>query len=59
MPHYSVHKICHQNTTRKEKHNKESKNKNFTAKTQNLNLKASSYKIKKQSDKKLTKHIFL
>ena len=41
-------------TTRKKTNNKIGKNKNFKAKTQYLNLKASSNIVKMQSDKTLT-----
>ena len=38
--------------------NKISKNKNFTAKTEYLNLKAPSNNVKKQSDKTLTTQVY-
>ena len=44
-------------TTRKNLNNKFSKNKNFTAKTENRNLKAPINNVKMQSDKTLTTQI--
>ena len=41
-------------TTRQKKQPKNSKNKKFTAKTEYINLKAHSNKVKMQSDKSLT-----
>ena len=45
-------------TTRRKTNNRESKNKNFTAKTQYLNLKAPSNNVKIQSDKTLTIQLY-
>ena len=45
-------------TTRKKTTKKISKNKNFTAKTENLKLKAHSKNVKMQSDKTLTTQIY-
>ena len=53
MPHYSAHEICIEMTTRKKTNNKISKNKNFTAETQYLNLKAPINKVKMPSDETL------
>ena len=55
MSHYSAHEICIEKTTRK--NNKISKNKNLTAETQYLNLKAPSINVKKQSDTTSTTQI--
>ena len=44
-------------TTRKKNNQKISKNKNFTPKTEYLNLKALSNNVKMQSDKTLTTQI--
>ena len=45
-------------TTRKRSNNKMSKNKNFTAKTQYLNLKGASNNVKTQSDKALATRVY-
>ena len=45
-------------TTRKKTNNKISKNKNFTAKTENQNLKAPSNNVKMQAHKTLTTQIY-
>ena len=44
--------------TTRQKNNKISKNQNFTAKTENLNLTAHSNNVKMQSDKTLTNQIY-
>ena len=44
-------------TTRQKTTKKNSKNKNFTAKTEYLNLKAHSNNVKMQSDKTLTTQV--
>ena len=46
------------NTRKKTTTTTKSKNKNFSAKTQYLNLKAPSNNVKLQSDKTLTKQIY-
>ena len=47
-----------QTTRQKKTNNKISENKNFTAKTENLNLNAHSNNFKMQSDKTLTTQIY-
>ena len=55
MPHYN--EFFTEKTTKKQQQQK-SKNKNFTAKIQHLNLKAPCIKVKLQSDKTLTTQFY-
>ena len=60
MPYLITTTSALKKTTRKKTTTtKESQNKNFTAKTQYLNLKAPSNNVKLQSDKTLTSHIYI
>ena len=54
MPHYSAHEICSEKDYEKKTNNKINKNKNSTAKTQYLNLKAPSNNVKMQSELNLS-----
>ena len=59
MPPYNAHEICQIKDYEKKTTNSEiSKNKNFTAETQYINLKAPSNNVKMQSDKTLTTQIY-
>ena len=58
MPHYSADEICHwKDYEQKQQTTKKAKNKNITAETQYLYLKAPSNNVKMQSDKILTTQI--
>ena len=53
MPHYSA-RSANKKTTRNNNRQQKRKNKNFTAETQYINLKAPTNNVKMQSDKTLT-----